>query len=214
MENPEIARMLAETADLMEIAGEDPFRIRSYRNAAAAIESHPERIVDILRDPARDVTAIPGIGKGLAAALREIAERGSFARRDEMLSRYPPTALELLRIPGVGPKTVRALWEHLPGEHHRGPRPALRRAQDPRAAGHGAKTEQKILEGIAHYRQVAGRFLLSHAPLPSRPSWPRSSTARLRAACGAAGRRWAISTSSARIRVRSSGFWPTRRCMT
>lgn len=163
MENPEIARMLAETADLMEIAGEDPFRIRSYRNAAAAIESHPERIVDILRDPARDVTSIPGIGKSLAAALREIAERGSFARRDEMLARYPPTALEMLRIPGVGPKTVRALWEHFRVstiedlarlcEEHR-----IRELR-----GMGAKTEQKILEGIAHYRQVAGRFLLSHA---------------------------------------------------
>ncbi|MCS7044173.1 MAG: DNA polymerase/3'-5' exonuclease PolX [Bryobacteraceae bacterium] len=163
MENPEIARMLAETADLMEIAGEDPFRIRSYRNAAAAIENHPERIVDILRDPSRDVTAIPGIGKGLAAALREIAERGSFARRDEMLAKYPPTALELLRIPGVGPKTVRALWEHFRVstiedlarlcEEHR-----IRELR-----GMGARTEQKILEGIAHYRQVAGRFLLNHA---------------------------------------------------
>lgn len=163
MENPEIARLLAETADLMEIAGEDPFRIRSYRNAAAAIESHPERIVDILRDPARDVTSIPGIGRSLAAALREIAERGSFARRDEMLAKYPPTALELLRIPGVGPKTVRALWEHFRVstiedlarlcEEHR-----IRELR-----GMGAKTEQKILEGIAHYRQVAGRFLLSHA---------------------------------------------------
>lgn len=163
MENPEIARLLAETADLMEIAGEDPFRIRSYRNAAAAIESHPERIVDILRDPARDVTSIPGIGRSLAAALREIAERGSFARRDEMLAKYPPTALELLRIPGVGPKTVRALWEHFRVstiedlarlcEEHR-----IRELR-----GMGAKTEQKILDGIAHYRQVAGRFLLSHA---------------------------------------------------
>ena len=69
MENREIARLLAETADLMEIAGEDPFRIRSYRNGATAIESHPERIEDILKDPARNVTEIPGIGKGLAAVL-------------------------------------------------------------------------------------------------------------------------------------------------
>jgi DNA polymerase (family 10) len=163
MENPEIARMLAETADLMEIAGEDPFRIRSYRNAAAAIESHPERIVDILRDPARDVTAIPGIGKGLAAALREIAERGSFARRDEMLSRYPPTALELLRIPGVGPKTVRALWEHFRVSTIEDLARLCEEHKIRELRGMGAKTEQKILEGIAHYRQVAGRFLLSHA---------------------------------------------------
>ena len=67
MENKEIARLLWETADLMEIAGEDSFRIRSYRNGATAVEGYPERIVDILRDPARKVTDIPGIGKGLAA---------------------------------------------------------------------------------------------------------------------------------------------------
>ena len=81
MENKAIARLLLETADLMEIAAEDPFRIRSYRNGASAVESNPERIEDILKDPNRSVTEIPGIGKGLAAVLQEIAERGSFERR-------------------------------------------------------------------------------------------------------------------------------------
>ena len=64
MDNKEIARVLWETADLMEIAGEDGFRIRSYRNGATAIEGYPERIIDILRDPNRKITEIPGIGKG------------------------------------------------------------------------------------------------------------------------------------------------------
>jgi DNA polymerase (family 10) len=163
MENPEIARLLSETADLMEIGGEDPFRIRSYRNAAAAIENHPERIVDILRDPQRDVTSIPGIGKSLAGALREIAERGSFARRDEMLSRYPPTALEMLRIPGVGPKTVRALWEHFRVSTLEDLARLCQEQKVRELRGMGAKMEQKILDGIAHYRKVAGRFLLSYA---------------------------------------------------
>ena len=112
MDNRTIAAMLSETADLMEIAGEDAFRIRSYRNAANVIEGYPEQIADILRNPARSVTEIPGIGKGLAAALAEIAARGSFERRDEMLAKYPPTALELLKIQGMGPKSIRALWEH------------------------------------------------------------------------------------------------------
>jgi DNA polymerase (family 10) len=163
MENPEIARLLAETADLMEIAEENPFSIRSYRNAAATIDGHPERIEDILKDPSRDVTAIAGIGKGIAAALKEIVARGSFARRDEMLEKYPPTALEMLRIPGLGPKTVRALWEHfrvstledlarLCLDHKLRELPRM-----------GAKLEDKILKGISHYRQSAGRFLLNHA---------------------------------------------------
>ena len=65
MENREIARVLSETADLMEIAGEDSFRIRSYRNGATAIEGHPERVTDILRNPERKVTEISGIGISL-----------------------------------------------------------------------------------------------------------------------------------------------------
>ena len=69
MENREIARVLSETADLMEVAAEDGFRIRSYRNAASVIEGHPERINDIVCNPERKVTEIPGIGKGIAAAL-------------------------------------------------------------------------------------------------------------------------------------------------
>ena len=74
LENREIARIFWETADLMEIAGEDSFRIRSYRNGATAIEGYPERIADILRNPERKVTDIPGIGKGLAAVLQEIVD--------------------------------------------------------------------------------------------------------------------------------------------
>src|SRR6266581_4569236 len=77
MENKEIARVLSETADLMEIAGEDSFRIRSYRNGATAIESYPERVADIVRNPDRKVTDISGIGKGLSAVIGEIIERGS-----------------------------------------------------------------------------------------------------------------------------------------
>src|SRR6266498_1119600 len=86
MENREISRCLAETADLMEIAGEDSFRIRSYRNGATAVESYPERVADIIKNPDRKITDIPGIGKGLAAVLAEILERGSCERRD----RSPP----------------------------------------------------------------------------------------------------------------------------
>ena len=93
MENREFARLLYETADLMEVAGEDSFRIRSYRNAAGVIESHPERICDILRNPERKVTDIAGIGKGIGSILQEILERRTFERRDQLLEKYPPTAL-------------------------------------------------------------------------------------------------------------------------
>src|SRR6187397_63817 len=98
MENKEIARCLYETADLMEIASEDSFRIRSYRNGATAIEGNPERVADILRNPERKVTEIPGIGKGLAHVIAEIVERRSCERRDQLLEKFPPAALEFLKI--------------------------------------------------------------------------------------------------------------------
>ncbi|HEY6341331.1 MAG TPA: DNA polymerase/3'-5' exonuclease PolX [Bryobacteraceae bacterium] len=163
MENREIARILSETADLMEIAGEDSFRIRSYRNAATAIESFPEPVSAILKDPKRKVTDIPGVGKGIAGHLEEIEEKGSFERRDQMLALYPPTALEMLKIQGLGPKSIRAIWEHhrvstidglqkLCEEHKLRDLPRM-----------GAKLEERVLRSIASYRQRAGRFLLSFA---------------------------------------------------
>ncbi|MBS1874672.1 MAG: DNA polymerase/3'-5' exonuclease PolX [Acidobacteria bacterium] len=161
MENKELARILSETADLMEIASEDGFRIRSYRNAASALESYPERVADILANPERKVTEIPGIGKGIAGALEEIARRGSFDRRDQMLAKYPIGALELLKIQGLGPKSIAMIWEHYRissiDELER-----LCREQKLRELPRmGAKLEEKVLRSIAAYRQSAGRFLLS-----------------------------------------------------
>ena len=163
MENQEIARVLWETADLMEIAGEDSFRIRSYRNAVAAVEGYPERIADILRDPHRSVTEIPGIGKGLARALAEIVERGSCERRDLLLQKFPPTALEFLKIQGLGPKSIALIFQHyrvstideLERLCHEQKLRVLPRM--------GAKLEEKVLRSIAQYRQRSGRYLLSYA---------------------------------------------------
>ncbi len=163
MENIEIARLLIETADLMEIGGEDSFRIRSYRNAAGAIESYPERIEDILKDPNRSVTDIQGVGKSIAGSLKELVERGSFPRRDEMLEKYPPTALEMLRIPGLGPKGVRTLWEHFRVSTLQDLERLCQEQKLQELPRMGAKLEEKILKGISHYRQSAGRFLLNYA---------------------------------------------------
>ena len=112
MENKEIASVLEETADLMEIAAEDGFRINSYRKAAGTVKDYPERVADILADPARKVTDIPGIGKGLAAVLHEIVDHGSCERRDTLLQKFPPTALEFLKIQGLGPKSIALILEH------------------------------------------------------------------------------------------------------
>jgi len=163
VENREIARLLWETADLMEIAGEDSFRIRSYRNGATAVEGYPERIEDILGDPERKVTDIPGIGKGLSQVLSEIVERGSCDRRDRLLEKFPPTALEFLKIQGLGPKGIALIFEHYRvstiDELER-----LCREQKLRVLPRmGAKLEEKVLRSISQYRQRTGRYLLSYA---------------------------------------------------
>src|SRR5438105_3656311 len=163
MENKEIARILYETADLMEIAAEDGFRIRSYRNGASAVEGHPERIEEILNDTSRKVTDIPGIGKGLATVLQEICARRSCERRDLLLAKFPPAALEFLKIQGLGPKSIALIWEHyristiddlerLCTEQKLRDLPRM-----------GAKLEEKVLRSIAQYRQRTGRYLLSYA---------------------------------------------------
>ncbi|HEV1284319.1 MAG TPA: nucleotidyltransferase domain-containing protein, partial [Bryobacteraceae bacterium] len=163
MENRAIAQLLYETADLMEVAGEDSFRIRSYRNAAGVIEGHPESISSILKNPDKKVTDIPGIGKGIAAVLQEIEQRGSFERRDEMLEKYPAEALELLKIQGLGPKSIKVLFEQLHVTSIDSLERACREQKLRDLPRMGAKLEEKVLRGIAAYRQRQGRFLLNFA---------------------------------------------------
>jgi DNA polymerase (family 10) len=163
LENKEIARLLWETADLMEIAGDDGFRIRSYRNGATAVEGNPERIVDILRDPARRVTDIPGIGKGLAAVLAEIVERRSCERRDALLEKFPPGALEFLKIQGLGPKGIALIFEHYKIGTIDELEQLCREEKLRVLPRMGAKLEEKVLRSIAQYRQRTGRYLLSYA---------------------------------------------------
>ena len=163
MENIEVARLLDQTADLMEIAGEDGFRIRSYRNAKAVIEGYPESVLDILKDTARKVTDIPGIGKGMASVLEEIAQRGSFERREEMLHKYPPTALELLKIQGLGPKSIRTIYETFRVSTIDGLERLCLEGKLRELPRMGEKLEQKVLRSIAQYRRSSGRFLLNFA---------------------------------------------------
>jgi DNA polymerase (family 10) len=163
LENRDFARILYETGDLMEIAGEDGFRIRSYRNGASAIEGHPERISDILANPERKVTDIPGIGKGLAGVLKAIEETGSFDKRDELLQKFPPAALEFLKIQGLGPKSIALLFEHFQVQTMDDLERLCKEQKVRTLPRMGAKVEEKILRSIAQYKERSGRFLLSFA---------------------------------------------------
>jgi DNA polymerase (family X) len=115
MENRAIAQMLAETADLLEIGAGDPFRIRSYRRAAEAVEQSTIPLSTIVSDPKR-LLEIPGIGKGMVANIQSIEQHGSMPLRDELLLKYKPTMLELLKLPRHGPQDRRA---HLRGHRRR-----------------------------------------------------------------------------------------------
>ena len=163
MENREFARILYEAGDLMEIAGEDGFRIRSYRNGASVIEGYSERISDILTNPERKITDVPGIGKGLAAVLKEINDRGSFEKRDELLKKFPSCALDFLQIQGLGPKGIALLFEHFHVQSMDELEQLCKDQKLRELPRMGAKLEEKVLRGIAQFKARTGRFLLSFA---------------------------------------------------
>jgi DNA polymerase (family 10) len=162
VENRAIARLLGETADLLEISGGDPFRIRSYRRAAEAVENSAEPLSSLARDPKR-LQQIPGIGKGMAANIEEIEARGSTPLRDELLARYHPALLELLKLPGMGPKTVALLWESLQVGSVEQLEAAIEAGKLRTLPRFGDKLVEKLRRGVADYRKNSGRFLLDAA---------------------------------------------------
>ena len=164
MENRAIANILYETADLMEIANEDSFRIRSYRRAAEAIEGLSDSIATIAAEnDDKKLLAIPSIGKGMVANLREILSLGKLKLHEELLKRYTPGMLELLKISGLGPKTIALIWDAYKVADVNGVEKLAREGKIQTLPRMGAKGEQKILKGIEDYRKVSGRFLLNVA---------------------------------------------------
>jgi DNA polymerase (family 10) len=112
MDNQSIARMFHQLAALMDIRGDDPFRLRSYRNAAEAIETWPTPLQKIAADEGMaGLQSIPGVGKAIAGKVIEILDRGTFAAWERIVSETPETVLELLEIPGIGPKTAALLHQ-------------------------------------------------------------------------------------------------------
>src|ERR1700693_2740221 len=112
MDNITIARLLEETAALLEIDAADPFRIRSYRRAAEAVEQQTTQLATLVAEPTQ-LLALAGIGKGMAANIVDLVNTGSMPLSEELLLKYRPTMLELLRLPGMGPKTVALIWSSL-----------------------------------------------------------------------------------------------------
>jgi DNA polymerase (family 10) len=167
MDNKTMARLLAETADLMEIDGADSFRIRSYRRAADAAEQTTVDLAAAAADTAR-LLAIDGIGKSMAANLQAIAATGTLPQREQLLAKYGAGLLELLKLPGMGPKTVALLWDA--GVIGNATPDCVAQLSDAIASGRlkglprmGAKQIEKLQKGIEDYRRSAGRFRIDVA---------------------------------------------------
>jgi DNA polymerase (family 10) len=162
LDNKSIATVLYETADLLEIDGQDSFRIRSYRNAAQAIENHTEQIKDVISEP-KQVLAIPGIGKGMLVNLQELFKDGQLSVQADLLKKYHPSMLQLLKIQGLGPKTIALIWNAYQVSDVDGVEKLAREGKIRELPRMGEKHEQKLLKAIEDYRRISGRFLIDVA---------------------------------------------------
>ena len=162
MDNISIARLLDETASLLEIDSADPFRIRSYRRAAEAVEQQTTQLATIADDP-KQLLAIPGIGKGMVANIQALLTTGTMPLREELLQKYKPTMLELLRLPGMGPKTVALVWSACQVCDIDGLEAAAKAGELTKLPRMGEKFVTKLLKGIEDHRKNSSRFRIDKA---------------------------------------------------
>jgi DNA polymerase (family 10) len=162
MDNRTYAQLLGETADLLEIDGGDAFRIRSYRRAAEAVESCTIQLSEIADDP-KKLQEIPGIGKTMAANIRDMEETGTLPLRDELLKKYRPSMLQLMKLPGMGPKTVAFLWEAIQVASVEDLEAAIAAERLSGLPRFGQKQIEKLRKGIEEYKKRTGRFPIDDA---------------------------------------------------
>src|ERR1700748_2682734 len=162
MDNITIARLLDETAALLEIDAADPFRIRSYRRAAEAVEQQTTQLSTIADDP-KQLLAIAGIGKGMLANIQALLTTGTLPLREELLQKYKPTMLELLRLPGMGPKTVALVWSSCQVSDIDSLEAAAKAGHLTKLPRMGEKFVTKLLKGIEDHRKNSSRFRIDKA---------------------------------------------------
>ncbi len=162
MENAEIADVLDEIADLLEIQEADQFRVRSYRNAARSVRDASERLADLVAD-GRDLSKLPNIGNSTAENIRELVEDGTCQRLADLRQQTPAELTDFLNVPGLGPKKAKALHDELGVATIDELKEAAQQNKVRDVSGMGAKTEQRILQGIENLKQHAGRIRLKEA---------------------------------------------------
>lgn len=162
MENLDIARVLETLADLLEIQGANPFRIRAYRNAINTIESL-SRPIAAMAEAGEDLTELPAIGDNVAAHIVELLETGHINRLDEVTAEIPITLVELVRLDGVGPKKAKKLFDELDVKTVEELEVQLDAGTVEELAGFGKKSVEKIRRSIEDYRKHTGRFQIHEA---------------------------------------------------
>ena len=160
MENIEIADVLEELGDLLEINGSNPFRIRAYRNAVRTVRSLTQPLSAMV-DAGEDLTALPAIGKDLSAHIVELVETGALTRLAEISAEVPRSLVQLVKLDGVGPKKAKKLWEFLEVTTVDELEVALRSGRVGDLEGFGKTSVKKILTSIEDFRHYSGRFLIS-----------------------------------------------------
>lgn len=162
MENAEIAAVLDEIADLLEIQEANPFRIRSYRSAARTVRDASRRMADLIAED-EDLSDLPNIGESTAEKIREMVDTGRCQRLEKLRKKSPAKVTELLSIPGLGPKKVKQLHAELGVSTRDELKQAAEEERVRELEGMGAKTEQRILHGIENLEEHAGRIRLKEA---------------------------------------------------
>ncbi len=163
MQNVEVARIFEDLADLLELDGANPFRVRAYRNAVRTVEALSADVAAMVtRDPA-ELLQLEGIGKDLADKIVVIVRTGQLPQLEDLKAKIPPGVVQMLRISGLGPKKVAALFKELGLETLDTLKQAAEQGRIAELKGFGKKTEQSILEGLAIVAEAGQRVFLSDA---------------------------------------------------
>ncbi|UCH54484.1 MAG: DNA polymerase/3'-5' exonuclease PolX [Pseudomonadota bacterium] len=166
--NADIAAVFEQIADLLEIQGENPFRIRAYRNAARQMEAMGVPAADMVAK-GEDLTELPGIGDDLAAKIEEIVATGTCKALEKLKQQVPATVAELLKLPGLGPKRVKTLYKELKIETTDDLAKALKGGKVRKLEGFGPKTEEAVAQALAAHAGEAQRFKLAVAAQYAEP---------------------------------------------
>ncbi|HEY7193686.1 MAG TPA: DNA polymerase/3'-5' exonuclease PolX [Gemmatimonadales bacterium] len=163
MQNPDIARIFDEVADLLEIQNANPFRVRAYRTAARTVRDFPEPLSDIARRDPHALTELPGIGEDLADKIRTIVATGSLPLHRQLAHKVPHGVLDLLRIPSLGPKRAKLLHAKLGIRSPADLRRAIQSGRLTKLKGFGARMIEKLASGLGEAEHAEHRLLLHEA---------------------------------------------------